>query len=207
MLQPVVAGYNRSNHTGLFRPVSTKERLVATAISIKYRPSFNGQLQSNFLQCLSMLICSLSYLYSILICSLLYFVFYSNLQCMVFCSIFYSNLQFMVFCIVFDFVLQSYFIVCVERVSNSRAYAITYLWLVIDSYHYTSRSYIYNKPQVTMMSIYSTHDNKYYIELQKRTIESTRAVANALLPLLYPCHPCHHDMEGLIFLHLHCRPL
>ena len=69
------------------------------------------------------------------------------------------------FSIVFDFVLYSYFIVRVEWVSNSRAYAIAYLWLVIDSYHYASESYIYNNPQVTMMNIYSTHDNKYYIEL------------------------------------------
>ena len=37
--------------------------------------------------------------------------------------------------------------------------------------------------------------------------QSIQAVTNALLHLLYPCHPCHHDMEGLIFLHLYCRPL
>ena len=67
------------------------------------------------------------------------------------------------YCIVFYFILSSYFIVCVEWVLNSWPYAITYLWLVINICHYTSGSYIYSKPQVNMMNIYSTHDNKYYI--------------------------------------------
>lgn len=58
---------------------------------------------------------------------------------------------------------------------NSRVYDITYLWSVINRYHYTSVSYISIESQVTITVIYSSLTHSDNTAMQKCLHSSTWA--------------------------------